>query len=44
MPAGRDALRAEFPFLLGFDRRPAGPGVSLLDEVLRAPQEGDASR
>ncbi|MGW4628736.1 NmrA/HSCARG family protein [Streptomyces rubiginosohelvolus] len=38
------ALRAEFPFLLSFDRWLAGPGASLLDEVLRAPQEGDAPR
>ncbi|MFF9245204.1 NmrA/HSCARG family protein [Streptomyces globisporus] len=42
--ADLDALRAEFPFLLGFDRWLAGPGAGLLDEVLRAPQEGDASR
>ncbi|MFF2224175.1 NmrA/HSCARG family protein [Streptomyces globisporus] len=42
--ADLDALRAEFPFLLGFDRWLAGPGAGLLDEVLRAPQEGDAPR
>ncbi|MFK0130103.1 NmrA/HSCARG family protein [Streptomyces rubiginosohelvolus] len=42
--ADLDALRAEFPFLLGFDRWLAGPGAGLLDEVLRAPQEGRAPR
>ncbi|WP_234431487.1 MULTISPECIES: hypothetical protein [Streptomyces] len=42
--ADLDALRAEFPFLLDFDRWLAGPGAGLLDEALRAPQEGRAQR
>ncbi|OKI06256.1 NmrA family protein [Streptomyces sp. CB02923] len=33
--ANLDALRAEFPFLLRFDRWLAGPGAGLLDEALR---------
>lgn len=34
--ANLDALRAEFPFLLSFDRWLAGPGARLLDEALRS--------
>ncbi|WP_328584877.1 NmrA/HSCARG family protein [Streptomyces sp. NBC_00370] len=34
--ANLDALRAEFPFLLSFDRWLAGPGAALLDEALRS--------
>ncbi|MGW9350569.1 NmrA/HSCARG family protein [Nocardiopsis flavescens] len=33
--ADLDALRAEFPFLLSFDRWLAGPGAGLLEEALR---------
>ncbi|MGW2838423.1 NmrA/HSCARG family protein [Streptomyces sp. NPDC001493] len=35
-----DALRAEFPFLLRFDRWLAGPGAGLLDEALRSTDAG----
>ncbi|AZM50650.1 NmrA family protein [Streptomyces sp. WAC 06738] len=35
--ANLDALRAEFPFLLRFDRWLAGPGAGLLDKALRPP-------
>ncbi|MET8554429.1 NmrA/HSCARG family protein [Streptomyces sp. NPDC004959] len=34
--ADLDALRAEFPFLLRFDRWLTGPGANLLDQALRA--------
>ncbi|AUH45167.1 NmrA/HSCARG family protein [Streptomyces sp. CMB-StM0423] len=42
--ANLDALRAEFPFLLRFDRWLAGPGAGLLDEALRATDTGIAPR
>ncbi|MEV4999161.1 hypothetical protein AB0R12_23395 [Streptomyces niveus] len=42
--ANLDALRTEFPFLLRFDRRLAGPGAGLLDEALRAKEAGIAPR
>jgi hypothetical protein len=35
--ANLDALRTEFPFLLRFDRRLAGPGAGLLDPVVDQP-------
>ncbi|MFD5897731.1 NmrA/HSCARG family protein [Streptomyces sp. NPDC060366] len=39
-----DALRAEFPFLLRFDRWLAGPGAGPLEEALRAKEAGIAPR
>ncbi|WP_243982291.1 NmrA/HSCARG family protein [Streptomyces sp. NEAU-YJ-81] len=42
--ANLDALRAEFPFLLRFDRWLAGPGASLLEEALRSEGTGTALR
>ncbi|MFI6702991.1 NmrA/HSCARG family protein [Streptomyces sp. NPDC050509] len=39
-----DALRAEFPFLLRFDRWLAGPGARLLAEALRPTDTGIALR
>ncbi|MFD5752196.1 NmrA/HSCARG family protein [Streptomyces sp. NPDC127033] len=42
--ADLDALRAEFPFLLRFDRWLAGPGAGLLDEALRPSDTGVAPR
>ncbi|MFE4497622.1 NmrA/HSCARG family protein [Streptomyces niveus] len=41
--ADLDALRAEFPFLLPFDRWLAGPGAGLLDEALRPTDAGTRS-
>ncbi|OZM78717.1 NmrA/HSCARG family protein [Pseudonocardia sp. MH-G8] len=41
--ADLDALRADFPFLLPFDRWLAGPGASLLEEALRSPAPGIAA-
>lgn len=40
--ADLDALRAEFPFLLSFDRWLAGPGAGLLEEALRPADTGAA--
>ncbi|RKN10452.1 NmrA/HSCARG family protein [Streptomyces radicis] len=42
--ADLDALRAEFPFLLRFDRWLAGPGAGLLTEALRSADTGIALR
>lgn len=42
--ANLDALRAEFPFLLRFDRWLAGPGAGLLEEALRSAGTGIALR
>ncbi|TDC76648.1 NmrA/HSCARG family protein [Streptomyces hainanensis] len=42
--ADLDALRAEFPFLLSFDRWLAGPGAGLLDEAFRSAGTGVALR
>ncbi|MFF8033315.1 MULTISPECIES: hypothetical protein [unclassified Streptomyces] len=42
--ADLDALRAEFPFLLRFDRWLAGPGASLLEKALRSVDTGIALR
>ncbi|GGW54154.1 NmrA family transcriptional regulator [Streptomyces griseoloalbus] len=42
--ANLDALRAEFPFLLRFDRWLAGPGAGLLEEALRSVDTGTALR
>lgn len=42
--ANLDALRAEFHFLLRFDRWLAGPGAGLLDEALRATDTDIATR
>ncbi|MGP4011993.1 NmrA/HSCARG family protein [Streptomyces sp. 4N124] len=42
--ANLDALRAEFPFLLRFDRWLAGPGAGLLKEALRSTGTGIALR
>ncbi|MEV7864599.1 NmrA/HSCARG family protein [Streptomyces sp. NPDC088124] len=42
--ANLDALRAEFPFLLRFDRWLEGPGADLLNKVLRSPGTGIAPR
>ncbi|MFC7331021.1 NmrA/HSCARG family protein [Marinactinospora rubrisoli] len=42
--ANLDALRAEFPFLLRFDRWLAGPGARLLEEALRSTDTGFALR
>ncbi|WP_461031283.1 NmrA/HSCARG family protein [Streptomyces mayteni] len=42
--ADLDALRAEFPFLLSFDRWLAGPGAGLLEEALRSTGTGIALR
>ncbi|MFC4563447.1 NmrA family NAD(P)-binding protein [Nocardiopsis mangrovi] len=42
--ADLDALRAEFPFLLRFDRWLAGPGARLLEEALRSTDTGIALR
>ncbi|WP_208949141.1 hypothetical protein [Streptomyces violaceusniger] len=42
--ANPDAMRAEFPFLLRFDRWLAGPGAGLLEEALRSAGTGIALR
>lgn len=42
--ADLDALHAEFPFLLRFDRWLAGPGADLLEEALRSEDTGIALR
>ncbi|MEU9352496.1 hypothetical protein AB0D65_16235 [Streptomyces griseoloalbus] len=42
--ANLDALRAEFPFLLCFDRWLAGPGAGPLEEALRSVDTGIALR
>ncbi|MFE0420530.1 NmrA/HSCARG family protein [Streptomyces tendae] len=42
--ANLDALRAEFPFLLRFDRWLAGPGAGRLERALHSTDMGSASR